>query len=212
QVGARVEQQTAPRIAKLGRRVVAVSGNHDSTSYMRALTRAGATVLDDESAIVDRLRVSGYSDPLESKSVDDGSHVLSVRGAAYTKQVDDFIAWFDALDTWPDVVLVHQHGFALRLARELVRRHNTRPLTLLVGHDHVPKVERVGRAILVDGGTLGAGGPFAIGSQSASFAKLNFRGNTLVSVDIVSVDPLTGDASAKRTVVGEVGRRTRHAG
>ncbi|MCW2972044.1 MAG: metallophosphoesterase, partial [Thermoleophilia bacterium] len=201
QVGARVEERTAPKIARLGGKVIAVSGNHDSYTFMESLADAGATVLEDASVNVDGLRVAGYVDPLQTRPGDTGTHVLRVYGDEYEQQVDDFITWFDDLDEWPDAVLVHQHGFGHRLARALKARGETRALIILVGHDHEAHVEQVGASTIVDGGTLGAGGPFAIGSQTASFAKLNLRGTKLVSVDLVSIDPLSGDADAKRTVI-----------
>ena len=201
QVGARVEASTAPRIATLGGRVVAVSGNHDSEAFMQTLASAGATVLDRETLDLDGISVAGYPDPLATKQAGSKGHVLRVYGARYERQVADFIAWFDALDAWPDVVLVHQHGFGHRLAAELERRGETRPLTILVGHDHRAHVDQVGHVVIVDGGSLGAGGPFAIGTQTASFAKLNFVGSHVASVDIVSVEPLSGVADARRTVI-----------
>ncbi|MBC7461139.1 MAG: metallophosphoesterase family protein [Thermoleophilia bacterium] len=201
QVGAKVEENIAPRIAQLGGTVIAVSGNHDSSTFMDSLRKAGATVLEDATVTVDGLLVAGYTDPLQTRTSDTGGHVLRVYGDEYETHVDDFLQWFDNLDAWPDVVLVHQHGFGHRLAKALAQRGEKRRLVILVGHDHKAHVEQVGSSVIVDGGTLGAGGPFAIGSQSASFAKLNLRGNTLVSVDVVSVDPLSGDADAKRTVI-----------
>ena len=168
---------------------------------MRSLEDAGATVLRNEVANVEGLEVAGYSDPLETRTENEGSHVLRVYGDEYKGQVKDFLDWFDALDEWPDVVLVHQHGFGHKLANELEKRGEQRRLVLLVGHDHKAHVEQVGNSVIVDGGTLGAGGPFAIGAQAASFAKLNLDGNDLLSVDIVSIDPLTGNVDAKRTTI-----------
>jgi predicted phosphodiesterase len=201
QVGARVEESTIPRIASLGGRLVAVSGNHDSEQYMDALAAAGATVLDRHTTDVDGLSVAGYRDPLERRKGASGAHVLRVYGDAYARQVDDFISWFDGLHSWPDIVLVHQHGFGHALAAELKRRGERRALTILVGHDHRPHVDQLGRTVIIDGGSLGAGGPFAIGTQTASFAKLKLVGRRIVWVDIISVEPLSGSANARRTVI-----------
>lgn len=212
QVGAKVEQRTAGRIAGLGGKVVAVSGNHDSAPYMDAMRREGAQVLEGDvvkgNAVgtgvveVDDFRVAGYRDPLERRHGRNRGHVLRVYGDAYQRQVDDLIAWFEALDTRPDIVLVHQHGFAHRLIRHLQRTDpkGAPPIAIFTGHDHNPHVDQYddGRYVLVDGGTLGAGGPFAIGQQSASFAKVDFTARRIVSVDIVSIDPTSGDASSDR--------------
>ncbi|MCW2959843.1 MAG: metallophosphoesterase [Thermoleophilia bacterium] len=209
QVGAEVEERTAAKIAGLGGRVVAVSGNHDSASYMEELAEAGATVLgadrDDDSddvTEVDGLAVAAWPDPLERRDGSNGDHKLRVYGEEYDAQVDDFIAWFDELEEWPDLVLVHQHGLAHRLAKRHRESGDPRRLQILTGHDHVPHVDDDGTTLIIDGGTLGAGGFAAIGEQDASFARIHFRGAAIVAVDVVSVEPLTGRASAERVRVG----------
>jgi predicted phosphodiesterase len=206
QVGAAIEERTAPRIAELGGSVVAISGNHDSTDYMEQLAKAGATVLaedrdDDADDVtdIDGLRVAAWPDPLERQPGAGGAHVLRVYDEAYEEQVADFIEWFDALEEWPDVVLVHQHGFAHRLANHHARSGDPRRLQLFTGHDHRAHVEQEDNWLIVDGGTLGAGGFAAIGEQDASFARVHFSGAQVSAVDIVSVEPLTGRASAERT-------------
>ena len=178
---------------------------------MDSLERAGATVLageddgdDDATATttVDGLRVTGYRDPLERRDGADGSHVLRVYGAAYDRQADDLIEWFDALEERPDVLLIHQHGLAHRLIEHLRATDDATapPLAIFTGHDHDPHVNSYddGRLVVVDGGSLGAGGPFAIGEQKASFAKVDISGTRVVSVDLVSIDPTTGNATSER--------------
>ena len=210
QIGARVEQRIVPKIAGLGGKVVAVSGNHDSASFMRDLERQGATVLrrrlatsapwadsaPPEPATTGTLHVLGYDDPLMTHG--DEPHVLRVHDAKYRAHVEALIEWYDALETRPDVLLIHQRGLARRLLEHLVTSDpKARRLVVLTGHDHRAAVEHLGAHLLVDGGTLGAGGPFAIGEQTASFAQLHFRGARLVSVDIVRIDPISGSASNK---------------
>jgi hypothetical protein len=71
----------------------------------------------------------------------------------------------------------------------------------LTGHDHRQHVEEAGDDVLVDGGTVGAGGPFAIGESPAGFALLHLTAvNRLQSVDLVQVEPLSGEGSAQRIV------------
>lgn len=211
QLGVRVEQRLAPRIAALGGRVVAVSGNHDSRPFMESLHEAGATVLRSDGVLggsaaspftrIAGLSVAGYDDPLEAGSDAVRDHVLRVYGPRYRQQIEDFIAWFDALPARPDIVLVHQHGFGHRLLEELERRGDRRRLVVVAGHDHKPHVDHVGAHVLIDGGTLGAGGPFAIGQQSASFAQVHLDQRQLAYVDIIEIEPVSGDARARRVTI-----------
>jgi predicted phosphodiesterase len=203
QVGARIEQQTATRVAHLGGEVVAVSGNHDTPQYMDALREAGATGLDATrvETEVDGLRVAGYPDPLERDEQSRGEHRLRVYGDAYDRQKDDVIEWWDSLDRRPDVVLIHQHGFAHHLAKVLAKRGDTKPLVILTGHDHELHVHATGPHVIVDGGTVGAGGVVAVGEQDASFAWLSVNGTRLVEVTLVSIEPLTGRARSERVAI-----------
>jgi hypothetical protein len=54
--------------------------------------------------------------------------------------------------------------------------------------------------LLIDGGTVGAGGPFAIGETPVGFAELRLAGAGLDAVDLVAVEPLSGEARAERVV------------
>lgn len=199
QVGARVTQRHAPRIADLGSEVVAVSGNHDTLEYMRSLAKAGATVLDADqpTTTVGGLLVAGYPDPLQRAPHSNGEHRLRVYGTAYDRQRDEFIEWWRALPERPDVVLVHQHGFAHRLLSELAEEGDEEPLLVLTGHDHEPHVHADGPHVMVDAGTLGAGGLAAVGEQDASLARIEFSGDELVAVRTFIVDPLTGRAQSE---------------
>ncbi|MCW2926188.1 MAG: metallophosphoesterase [Thermoleophilia bacterium] len=203
QVGASIEERTAPPIARLGGRVIAVSGNHDTPEFMAALAESGATVLDRDDVTTrdGTLLVAGYPDPLERAPNSDGTHVLRVYGNTYREQQRDFLAWWDDLDTRPDVVMVHQHGFAHRLLEHLREQGDDAPLLVLTGHDHKPHVHVDGRQVLVDGGTLGAGGLAAVGEQPASFARIALRDGAVTWVDVISIEPIEGDVRTKRTQV-----------
>lgn len=200
QVGARVTQRHAPKIAKLGSEVVAVSGNHDTPEYMAALRDAGATVLDANEPTTDMaggLLVAGWPDPLERAPDSEGEHQLRSYGEEYDAQRDAFIEWFRALPERPDVVMVHQHGFAHRLLVELEEAGDDEPLLVLTGHDHEPHVHAEGNHVIIDGGTLGAGGLAAVGEQEASFVRIEFVGDDPVAVRLFIVDPLTGRAESE---------------
>ena len=50
---------------------------------------------------------------------------------------------------------------------------------------------------------MGAGGPFAIGVQAAGFAEIHFSDDADArAVDLVEVEPVSGNARASRTVLG----------
>lgn len=200
QVGARIEEATAGRVARLGSELVAVSGNHDTAEYMQGLRDAGAIVLDAETPTVevDGLVVAGYPDPLERERDSGGQHRLRVYGAEYERQREDVIRWWEQLDERPEAVLVHQHGFAHALVDHLAAIGDRRPLVLLTGHDHEPHVHAEGPHAIIDGGTIGAGGIAAVGEQEASFARLLLREGRVIAVDLLSVEPLTGDAKSRR--------------
>ena len=214
----------APRLARLGPRVVAVSGNHDSSLLMRALARNGVTVLTASGRLrgdgsVDRdpvievmgLKVAGAADPLEWQGEDpaDPDRIFSfpelpdgdaARAAAETR----LVRWFDGLPERPDVVLVHQNGLAQHLAAELHARGDQQPLVVLTGHDHKQHVDRHGEVVVVDAGTVGAGGVFGVGSEKAGLGELHFAasGGILRHVDLVETEPLTGATQAQRVIVG----------
>ena len=206
ELGTSWEDGVVPAIATLGNPVVAVSGNHDSTQLMAALRRAGVLVLDRRSGVVDvdGIAVAGYDDPLESGAGLTGRRLMlhaEERGTAYRA----LLAWFDGLPRRPDIVMIHQHGLARALLAHAAEESGT-PLLILTGHDHRQHIDQEGENVLVDGGTVGAGGPFAIGEAAAGFAILHLTaGNRLQSADLVQVEPLSGEGSARR-VVFDVGR------
>jgi predicted phosphodiesterase len=201
ELGTRWEEGVVPAIAGLGDPVVAVSGNHDSAPLMRALRRAGVVVLDRRSGVidVDGIAVAGFDDPLEGGTGIAGRRLqlhAEERGVA----VRSVLAWFDALPRRPDVVMIHQHALA-RALLEHVASSSPAPLLILTGHDHRQHIDQKGTAVLVDGGTVGAGGPFAVGQSQAGFAILHLTaGNRIQSVDLVQAEPFSGEGSARRVV------------
>jgi predicted phosphodiesterase len=215
-LGTSYERALAGEIARLGEPVVAVSGNHDSRPFMRALAGAGAIVLTGEGRLqpdgttggepvveIAGLAVAGYDDPLEgSRDTLDG-RPLELTDEAFEQEAETFVAWFDRLERTPDVVLVHQHGLAHALLDSLPGEEG-RQLLILTGHDHEQHVEQRGSALLVDGGTVGAGGPFAIGEQPVGFVELRIAstGTRVQALDLIEVEPLSGEATARRVVPG----------
>ena len=213
----------APRLQKLGSRVVAISGNHDSTALMRRLAHVGVTVLTTEGQLdreghptgqrvidVAGLRVAGYSDPLEwrGSTPDEPERVFSFSelpdGEARLRQAQDaLVRWFDELPEKPGVLMVHQNSLAQHLATTLAARREYRPLVILTGHDHRQHVDRHGEVVVVDAGSAGAGGLLGIGDELVSVGELHFVPDSqeLRAVDLIEVDPFEGGAQAQRVIV-----------
>jgi predicted phosphodiesterase len=210
----------APGVAGLGRRVLAVSGNHDSSTFMRSLARRGVTVLTRDGTLrpdgghgapivdVGGLRVAGFDDPLEwrSPNPDDPRRIFSFSELpdpeqAVTRAQRDLLRWYDRLPRRPDVMLVHQNGLAQWLAGQLMDRGAVHPLTILTGHDHRQHVTTYGPITVVDAGTVGASGIYGVGRDSVGLGDLHFGATRdLEAADLIAVEPVSGAAQAQRVV------------
>ncbi len=228
----------APKVAAIGAGVVAISGNHDSHALMLRLARHGVTVLGQEGRLddegkyqpppvvtVEGLKVAGFRDPLEYGGSDPDRPDRPVTAedfadpeAEVQRWREELLGWFKGLPTRPDVVMVHQDGLAQWLAGELQRTGDDRPLTVVTGHDHRQHIDRYGRIVVVDGGSIGAGGVFGAGSESVGVARLRFApaderpararragsantGPVLTAVDLIAVEPFSGAARATRVII-----------
>jgi hypothetical protein len=150
-------------------------------------------------ASVDGLRVAGFEDPQERKDGGLAERIELHEGMLANAQ-HRFLAWFESLPERPDVVLVHRHSLAHTLL-DLLASQPGDPVLVLTGHDHEQHVDERGNHVLVDGGTLGAGGAFGVGEQRAGFIQLHLdSGNDLRAADLIEVEPLSGAASARRLV------------
>jgi predicted phosphodiesterase len=212
-LGSDVENRLAPQIGRLGKEVVAVSGNHDSRPLMRELARSGVIVLtregrllpnrsvDDTTVVeVGGLLVAGYDDPLEGRGALTDGRPLELSSEEFAEEERKITAWFETLPRRPDIVLVHQHGLAHALLEAV--RPGDAPLAIFTGHDHNQHFEQSEEAVLVDGGTVGAGGPFGIGEQNVGFAEVRFSDEGVAqSIDLIDVEPLSGNALARRVAL-----------
>ncbi len=214
-----------PRIDRLGSPVVAVSGNHDSSLFMRRLAAAGVIVLTergrldsngrtDENAVVRvaGFKVAGISDPLEWRErPDDPRRIFSFAERRdgereYAEAEQRVIDWFEGLPEWPDLVVIHQNGLAQALARNLSEQPESEPVVILTGHNHQQHLDRYGHGVVVvNGGTVGAGGLLAAGQEFVGLAEVHFREESkrLRSADLIAFDPLSGSAEAERAIVSE---------
>jgi predicted phosphodiesterase len=215
---------TSPRIAGLTDEVVAVSGNHDSAILMDELAADGVIVVgtdgvlggngawrEGELAEVEGLSVAGFSDPLEWQGPDPASPERIYSFPEYedgderlAAAKEDVIAWFEALPELPDIALVHQNALAQHLAASISDGYS-QPLTVVTGHNHFQAIDRYAGGLInvVNAGTLGAGGPFRVGQESAGLGELHFsdQDSSLQSVDLIQIEPLSGQAQAERVVL-----------
>jgi hypothetical protein len=164
--------------------------------------------MDGERVVaIEGLAVAGYDDPLEGENARVEGRPLELTEEEFAAASAQFVAWFESLPRDPDVVLVHQHGLAHALLDSLDDVEGE-PLLIFTGHDHEQHLEQSDAAVLVDGGTVGAGGPFAIGVQAAGLAVIHFTdGGEARAVDLIEVEPLSGNARASRTVLRGVNAR-----
>jgi len=211
-----------PSIARLGTRVIAVSGNHDSHALMLALARRGAVVLTSHGrllasgrygapeVLVDGLRVAGFEDPTEyhGPNPDEPRRIFSLGqlpdpAAATARAQQRLLSWFDALPERPDVVLVHENGLAQDLARALYDSGYDAPLTILTGHDHIQHVNHDGPIDIVDAGTVGASGVYGVGADYVGLGDLHWAGRSpmLEAADLIQIEPVSGVAQAQRVVL-----------
>lgn len=212
-----------PRVARIGRPVVAVSGNHDSRLIMRRLAGEGVVVLTADGRLredgttdgkpvqrVGPISVAGWPDPLEYRgpNPDDPRRIFSFSerpsgDAEYAAAQAAFVRWFDGLPERPQIVMVHANGLAQHLARTLHERGGQRDLLVLTGHDHRQHVDLYGDDIVVaDAGTGGAGGLFGLGTQPVGIATLQLPDGRppARAIDLIDVDPVSGSARADRVV------------
>ena len=214
QRGTRYETGIVPGVARLGSPVVAVSGNHDSRPLMLAAARRGVIVLTrsgrllpdgttDGDPVVDvaGLEIAGWDDPAESASGTFEGHLLELKEQALLDAEQQFLDWFEALPERPDIVLVHRHSLAHGLL-ELLAAQGGEPVLVLTGHDHRQHVESEAAHVLVDGGSVGAGGAFGVGEEPSGFALVHLDADDRArAVDLVEVEPESGSASAHRVVI-----------
>lgn len=213
QLGTPLEQAVVPGIASLSDTVVAVSGNHDSRSLMLSLASAGVTVLTrsgqllpdgrttgDPVVEIAGLRVAGYDDPGERDPPGFAGYFLPTQPEDFETEARRLVEWFEGLPERPDVVVIHQHGLAHALL-DAVAAEDGPPLYILTGHDHDAHYHVEGNGVLLDGGTVGAGGAFDIGEASAGFALLHLdRDKRPLAIDLIEVEPLSGQGTVERVV------------
>jgi predicted phosphodiesterase len=211
--GSPLETSLVRRVASIGHPFVFISGNHDSDTLVRRLARDGAIVLTEHGQLrangthgpmivkVRGLRVAGYSDPFERRS---GERFRDRYNNNPTPTMQAaFLGWLQPLVGKVDVVMVHEPaliGPALAVLRD---RPPSRPLVFVVGHTHRAEVQHFPGVTVINGGSVGAGGTGNLtdGPTPIGIARMIYTtdpGFQALAADLVSIDPATGSATARR--------------
>lgn len=209
-----------PKISAMAEQVVAVSGNHDSHKLMKSLAAEGVLVLDKDGALqkngkslpptvrdVQDIEIAGVADPLEYKEGSSEKRLMTLEEVSaqdsYKKSwAKKTVEWFSALKKKPNLLMIHQESLALEFAKELHDQGYSNPLTITTGHTHKQNLEKIGSTIVVNSGTIGAGGVFEAGVSGIGLAHLSFNTDgSLRLVEFLLVEPFSGAAQAHRLEV-----------
>jgi predicted phosphodiesterase len=208
--GSPLEASVTRVVVRAGRPLVFVAGNHDSTALERDLARAGAVVLTRAGRLradgrlgpvvvrVSGLRVAGYDDPFLRRP----GHRAALDPHPTPAQQAAFDAWLRPLESRVDVVMVHEPALAAAALRRLAADPPSHPLVFLVGHTHVQDLRAGGDVVVLNAGTAGGGGTGNLSEhQPIGVAVLSYDARPAfdpLAVDLVTIDPGSGDVTASR--------------
>jgi predicted phosphodiesterase len=202
--GSPLETALIKRIVRTGRPFVFVAGNHDSDTLVRELQDDGAIVLDHTVKTIAGVRIAGYGSPFLRLASDDYKD-------HYPKQVSDedkeaFAQWLRPLVGHVDIVMVHDEKVAETGIKELEAIPPEQPIVFVVGHTHHAHVRETDTVTVIDDGSIGGGGSGNL-TESTPVALAQFAYETRpfrpLAVDLVSIDPGDGSATASRTRVDD---------
>jgi len=217
--GSPLEGALVRRVVRTGKPFVFVPGNHDSDTLTRQLARDGAIVLTragrfdpdkpdaegDPVVDVQGLKVAGYDDPFQRLS--DNNFADRYEGTPDASERNLFATWLRELRGRVDIVMVHNPALLTEALDELDADPPDQPLTILTGHTHHAELTRRPGATVIDAGTVGAGGTGNLTDGSdIGIARLAYASEpsfTPLAVDMVSIDPDSGSATARRERLDE---------
>lgn len=224
--GSPLEVSAVRSVVKAGKPFVMIAGNHDSDRELRTLSREGAIVLTSRGRLlpsgrygemtvrVGGLRVAGYGSPNLRRASngyrDRGTTITDADKAA-------FAAWFATIADDVDAVMVHEPSLAEPVIQQLRTERSDRakdakrgdevtPRSILfvLGDTHQPAVDAADGVLSVNGGTIGAGGTGNLAEgQNASLAIMTYEQRPFapLAVDLVTLDPGTGETVARRVLI-----------
>jgi predicted phosphodiesterase len=217
--GSPLETQVVRRVVRTGKPFVFVSGNHDSNTLERDIARAGAIVLGEDGRLnpdgsrgdvvqeVAGLRIAGYSDPFERRSAE--NYADRYQPTPTPAMQDAFTAWMRSVQSRVDVIMVHEPALiepALAILQDDPPSH---PLLFVTGHTHKAAIDPQPGVTVVNGGSIGGGGTGNLAEPATTdlgVARVIFTTEPAfrpLAVDIVSIDPSSGSATARRDRLDE---------
>ena len=217
--GSPLEAALVRRVVRTGKPFVFVPGNHDSDSLARRLARDGAVVLTRTGRLsgegettsgppvvkVAGLRVAGYDDPFERLAGEQFRDRYNRDPAP--NEVERFATWMRGIRGQVDIVMVHNPALLSGALDELDAEPPARPLMIFVGHTHHAELTRRPGATVIDAGTIGAGGTGnLLENEKIGIARLAYdteAGFQPLAVDMVTIDPRSGSATARRERLDE---------
>lgn len=216
--GTPLEASLVARIARMGKPTVVVGGNHDSDTLLKDLAADGAVVLTQFGRLrkdgshgpmvvkVGGLRMAGFTDPFLRRADQqyDDKFKVGLTNAAE----EEFRRWFDAVEPKVDAVVVHEPAVAASVLAELRRSPPDHPIMVIDAHTHRLYLQADPGLLEVNSGTIGAGGTGNLADERSdlSLAIVTYRlqpDALPLAVDQVTIDPGSGDTSARRVRVDE---------
>jgi predicted phosphodiesterase len=217
--GSPLEAALTRRVVHMGKPFVFVAGNHDSDSLSRDLAADGAVVLTRTGRLNKNgetsghpivtaagLRVAGYDDPFERRAGENYADRFNKTPDA--TQIERFTTWMRDVRDQVDVVMVHNPALLPDALDELDAEKRAKPLLILVGHTHHAELTRRPGATVINAGTVGAGGTGNLLKQNndIGIARLSYEDKPAfdpLAVDMVTIDPRSGSATARRERLDE---------
>jgi len=216
--GSPLETALVARVAEIGRPFVFVTGNHDSDRSAQELADDGAIVLTDLGRLkrggrygrvindIAGMRVAGYSDPFQRRAAENYRDRFEPEPSE--EQLEAFATWLRPLVGKVDVVMVHEPALIEKALEELEIVPPEEPIVFVVGHTHKPELTRSENVTVINGGSIGGGGTGNLTDDATDIglARLSYslgRGFRPLAADLVSIDPGSGAATARRERLDE---------
>jgi hypothetical protein len=149
------------------------------------------------------LRVAGYDDPFERLTTESFKDRYDNNAGGAMQET--FLKWLTPLIGKVDVVMVHEPALIETALAVLRDDPPERPLVFMVGHTHHADIHTQPGVAVINGGSIGAGGTGNLTEETplslARFVYTALPDFQPLAADIVSIDPGTGNSSARREIL-----------